>query len=249
MHLTWPILKKTVMYYWDELLYLSIFNFVIFVGVVPLAELILTSLPETPVLILAPFMLLLFLIAPYLIFSLFWTVYDIGEGKAIKLGTFFGAGKEVWRQAYLWAAVNVVAYVLLISNIHFYSTIEAGWAASLSFFFIGLTVMWSIIQLYALALYPRLVRPSLKEALKNGLALVGSYPLLTLFMAILSFGFLIAVVIPLISAVLSFCAIAMLVNATTEAVIKDIRRKRGDDEETDKKKVSEIQEWRLDDER
>ena len=124
----------------------------------------------------------------------------------------------------------------------FYLNWENAWASYLGFFFIGLAAIWLVIQFYALTMYPRLLEPSFKEAQKNGLAMLGAYPILTLLITILAALLLfLGVIIPLVGLALSFSFTALLLNNTTDQIIKDVRKRQDDWKE-------EKDEWGLDDE-
>jgi hypothetical protein len=157
----WSIIRKSVSDVWEEMLYLIIFNAIWFIGA------------------------LLILPLPFVTFSLFATVYDVGEGKGIKLGTFFGHGRQVWKPAYIWGGINLVILLLLWINLSFYAGIDAQWAAIVRIVIVAMAIFWTILQLLALALYPRLVEPRFKLALRNAAAILGLQPLVVLSLVVI----------------------------------------------------------------
>jgi hypothetical protein len=148
----WQIIKNSAGDFWDELLYLVIFNILWMIGV--------------------------FLIIPYpfVTFGLFFVAHEVSEGKGIKLGTFFSQAGRVWKQAYLWGIINLVVMVIIWSNINFYGQINAGWASIVQMFTIALFIAWLVLQLFTLAFYPRLTEPRFKPATRNAMVAIARYP-------------------------------------------------------------------------
>ncbi len=146
-------IKQAAIDTWDEMLYLVLFNVVWIIGAVLVIPL------------------------PFVTFGLFFTAYDITEGKSIKINTFFSHGRQRLKEAYIWGGVNLVIYVVLLLNISFYANIEAQWAVTLRLLMLSITFFWTLFQLVALALYPRLETPGLKIAYRNTMVLLGHYPI------------------------------------------------------------------------
>ena len=197
MRLIWPILKKTITDFWDELFYLILFNLLWLAG---------TAL-------IIPF--------PLVTFALFFTIRDVSESKGITLRKFWGYGKQYWKQAYRWGLVNVGVMWLLLFNLRFYAGFPGQWAVMGQFFFLALTGFWLMWQLLAMALYPRLERPGLKLALRNAAILLGKYPLVSLAML----GWLgllgaISVFIPAILVLAGVSLAAILATNTVEALLR-----------------------------
>src|SRR5512139_1616139 len=110
MQIIVSILKKSVLDIWEELLYLILFNVICFIG------------------------LILILPAPLVLFGLFGTVYEIGEGKGINLGTFWSYARNLWKPAYVWGGLNLVILVIWGINLRFYNDFTAAWATALQMF-------------------------------------------------------------------------------------------------------------------
>jgi hypothetical protein len=147
-------LRKAGADVWEELLLLIVFNLIWWVGT----------------LLIIPW--------PFVTFGLFFVGYDISQGKAIKLTSFFAHARRMWKVAYIWGGANVFVLAVIASNIYFYAGFAAGWVITLQVFMIALLTFWLILQLIALPLYPRLEEPSLKLALRNALVIAGHQPLL-----------------------------------------------------------------------
>jgi uncharacterized membrane protein YesL len=164
MWMIWNVIKQSTGDIWEDILYLIIFNVIWFLGS------------------------LLIITYPFVTFGLFFTAYDIGQGKSIKFSTFFGHGARTWKQAYIWGGINLGAAVILWININFYANIGTQLATIAQIVFVGIAVFWGILQLVILPLYPRLEEPGFKVALRNAAILAGRYPL-----AIFVLGIIVAV--------------------------------------------------------
>ncbi len=161
MRMIWVALKQAGGDFWDEFLLLIIFNAVWLLGS----------------LFLLPW--------PYLTFGLFYTAYEVGQGKAIKFRTFFVGPAPVWKQAYLWGVLNALLLFVVWFNIRFYGSFGTQWSTVLEILLFAFAIFWVMLQLVALPMYPRLNEPGLKLALRNGIVAMGQFPLATFVLLIL----------------------------------------------------------------
>ncbi len=202
MRLIWPILKKTITDFWDELFYLILFNLLWLAG---------TAL-------IIPF--------PSVTFALFFTIRDVSDSKGITLRKFLGYGKLYWKEAYSWGLVNVGVMWLLLFNLRFYAGLAGRWAVVGQVFFVALTMFWLMWQLLALALYPRLEKPGLKLALRNAAILLGKYPLVSL--AMLGWLGLLGIISVFIPAIFVLAGVSLAAILATNTVAALLRRELGD---------------------
>ena len=225
MRFIWPIVKETAVYFWDDLFHLVVFNVLTIITLSPGIFILQTSVqiqPSPSPLVYGPLVVLAWLIVPYMLFSFYWTAYDISEGKAIKFSTFFRGGRQMLKHAYIWWSINVIVVSMLILNLVFYLNLGANWSGYVSMFFFGLTLTWILIQLFALTLYPRLVEPGFRVASRNALALIAGHPIAILFAGILSIAFIVfGLVIPPLGWFGSLAIVVMITNMTTHLIIKD----------------------------
>ncbi len=192
-----PTLKKAATDLWDELLALVVFNVlcVISLGLLPLA--------------------------PFALFGLFFTVYDIGQGKAIKLSRFFDYARQTWRLAAVWGGVNLIVGLVLLANLLFYTGIEAQWAVVVRLLILGVIIAWSILQLISLAIYPRLLEPTFPLALRNAAVVMGLSPVsVILLTACIIVLILLSALIPPVFFLIALAALAVLTNRIVEQVVK-----------------------------
>jgi uncharacterized membrane protein YesL len=202
VRLIWPILKKTITDFWDELFYLILFNLLWLAG---------TAL-------IIPF--------PSVTFALFFTIRDVSDSKGITLRKFLGYGKLYWKEAYSWGLVNVGVMWLLLFNLRFYAGLAGRWAVVGQVFFVALTMFWLMWQLLALALYPRLEKPGLKLALRNAAILLGKYPLVSL--AMLGWLGLLGIISVFIPAIFVLAGVSLAAILATNTVAALLRRELGD---------------------
>jgi hypothetical protein len=202
MRLIWNAVKLAFADFWEEMLYLLIFNIIWLLGS----------------LFIAP--------APFLTFGLFFTAYDVSREKGIKFSTFWQHIIKTWRPALGWGLANAAAVFMVWSNIRFYARFEGQWVTGAQFAFVGLGVLWAVLQLVALPVYPRLETPGLKLALRNSLVVLGRRPLIGLALAVLTaFIGAIATVIPAVVITGAVALVVMLANRLVGAVVEqELRR-------------------------
>ncbi len=220
MSLIWPIIKKTLLYLWDESFYLVIFNVLTVIIVAGGPILLMTGLTGSigALLLAAPLLLAM----PLAIFGLFWLTYQISEGKAVKFSTYFGGAKDLLQPAYVWGGINLGVGFLLAINIVFYRGQGTNWGIYAAAFFAGLSLFWLILQLLALSLYPRLVKPGFKLALRNAMVLLSMRPAAALSLLLLALIVIVlGMFVPLTAIIISFSFIALLANMTTAEILKD----------------------------
>ena len=189
-------IRKSAIDAWDELLLLMVFNIIWVIGTV------------------------LILPWPFVTFALFFTVRDIGEGKGIKFNTFLNYGRENLKPAYIWGAINLAIFLALIGNVYFYGRFQAQWAGLLQIFILAILFFWGLLQLIALALYPRLVEPGFRLALRNAAVLLGRYPLPVLaLLVVITLLILISLFFSALFFLITFAVIAVFINGMVEALV------------------------------
>lgn len=195
-------LKKAGLDLWEELLLLALFNIIWCLGTV----------------LIVPW--------PAVTFGLFYTVRDVGEGKAIKFTTFFEHVRRTWKPAYLWGGVNLAVWLLVALNLRFYASIAAQWAATMQVVMIALLVVWTVLQIVVLPIYPRLAEPGLKLALQNALVVIGRYPLALIALLVMILIVLVtAAFFPPFGLIMAVALVAILANRMVdEAINRELKR-------------------------
>jgi len=191
------VIKKSATDVWDELLYVMIFNVVWLVGAVSI------------------------IFWPFVTFGLFCIAKDIGDGKGIKFGNFFSYARQMWKPAYIWGGINLAMFVMLWLNLNFYGDLEAQRATRVAqLLIIALAIFWAILQLIVLGLYPRLVEPSFKLALRNAMVIMARQPLMILVLVVVIALLIVAsVILQALIFLLPFSVIAVFTNNIVEAIV------------------------------
>lgn len=225
MSLLWKIIKRTSMGIWEELFYLVVFNLAV-VGPAWVGMNLIGNGWASGVILFLSLGALCLLAIPPALFGLFQATDQISKGNAVKISTFTEGAKNTFKPAYIWGGVNLVVLVVLVANIVFYLQLTTAWAPTAGMFFVGLGIIWGVLQLLALSLYPRLVKPDFKLAQKNSMAMLGMKPVLLLGITVIS-AILLAVgaLIPLIFLLFVISIIALLFSITTDEILKSLEDK------------------------
>lgn len=190
------VIKKSATDVWDELLYVIVFNVVWLVGAVSI------------------------IFWPFVTFGLFSIAKDIGDGKGIKFSNFFSYARQMWKPAYIWGGINLAMFIMLWLNLNFYGGLEAQWAGIAQLLIIALAIFWAILQLIALGLYPRLVEPSFKLALRNAAVIMAHHPMMTLvLLVVIALLVVVSMIVQAIIFLLLFAVIAVFTNNIVEAIV------------------------------
>ena len=193
----WSVLKQAGSDIWDELFYLILFNVITLLGTI----------------LIIPW--------PLVIFGLYEMAYDIGQGKGIKFTSFFNRAVRVWKPAYIWGGINLGAIIVLAINVNFYANITATWAGAAQIIMVGLLIVWVVLQLLMLPIYPRLEEPDFRLALRNAAILIARYPFPVLIMlGIVAALIGLMVIIPLFALLGVFSVIAVLSNRMMAEMVK-----------------------------
>jgi len=218
MTIIWDVLKKTMLFGWEEIIYLVIFNIVTLTALVLGPALVFIGVNKSVALMALGSMAMF--AAPPALFGLFWLTYQISLGNAVKFSTYVDGARQYPKAAYIWGGVNMFIVVMLISNIIFYQSLAATWAGFAAVFFDGLLIVWVVLQLLTLALYPHLVEPSFRLAMKNALVLVAVNPFAVVGMAVIAVGgVLLGLYVPVLLGLISVSLAALVVSVTVDELI------------------------------
>ena len=198
MKTIWKIIKKSTIDLWDEMLYLVLFNIIWLVGT------------------------LLILPWPFVTFALYYIAIDVADGKGINWRKFWRYGRQMAKPAYVWGGINLVALALLWFNIIFYGRFNEQWAQILQLFFLSLLAFWLLLQHVAIVVYPRMIEPSYKLALRNAAILMGKYPVVSLvIMLFLGAIILLSGLFPALIVMITFSYAAVIVVNLAGILLKE----------------------------
>ena len=164
---------------------------------------------------------LLVLPLPFATAGLTWVAAEIGEGKAIKLSTFFEGGRRYWKPAYLWGLANLISWSLIALSLNFYASLNVTWGMFLRSLVVALALVWGGAQLYVFPLLILQKAPSLRRAYRDGLILMASQPALTVVVWVLAAALLLlSVILTVPLFMLYFAFIALLGNRAVVETLK-----------------------------
>ena len=226
MVVIWDIIKKTALFGWEEIIYLVTYNIVTLATLLAGPTLVTYGVSGGSALLMLAGWALVFAIPPAL-FGLFWLTYQISLGNAVKFSTFWDGVKQHRKTAYVWGGINLVVIVTLLSNILFYQAMEADWAAFVGQFFVGVLVVWLILQLMVLAMFPHMVEPGVRLATRNALSLIAINPFAIIGMAAIVIGeFLLGTYFQVVWGLFSVSLAALVASVTVQELVQ-ISRKDG----------------------
>lgn len=219
MILIWEILKKTLQYGWEEIIYLVIYNIVTLAALLAGPTLLVTGVNSQSALLVVAGIVLLALIPPAL-FGLFWLTYQISLGNAVKFSTYFDGARQHPKPMAVWGGINLLVMVTLISNVIFYQAMTAAWAGFVGLFFYSLLVVWMVLQLLVLAIYPHLEQPGFRMAFRNAMLLVAVNPFAVLGMAAVAVGgVILGGTVPVLMGLASVSLAALVASVTVKELI------------------------------
>jgi uncharacterized membrane protein YesL len=167
-------IKKGFSVFWGDSIILIVLNFICFLSLLP-AMLFFSVTSADGTLLTTLINVLLLLPFVFFLFALYYLLYDCGQSIAIRFGTYFRYLRQTWKQAMIFGLINILMIFLIFWNLSFYAQFEAGWANVFQMIFVSISVIWFVLQLVMLPLYPRLEEPGFRLALRNSVAIFGRY--------------------------------------------------------------------------
>ncbi len=117
--------------------------------------------------------------------ALFYATNRLAHERPASPSTFFeGLRKWFWR-SYLWGGLNLLVIAVLVSNLIFYSRIQAVWTALATALVVFLLIVWLLLQVSMFPLMLEQEQPSLRLAFRNSFVVLLKRPLATLRYALL----------------------------------------------------------------
>ncbi len=157
---------------------------------------------------------------PPALFGLAYALRSIPQGEAPSVGDWWRGVRQYFGQAWLLAFINLVLAVLFWTNIWFYGQIGTPLAEGLRWFFLPLTLIWLVIQFYAVPFLLEQERKHLGIALRNGFYLMLAAPLYTLIVGGVALGLLFLTLLLVAPLLLGVPALILLLSsyAVTERI-------------------------------
>lgn len=230
MRIVYEGFKKGLSIFWDDSITLIVFNFICFLSLLP--ALLFFSVTNTTASVLTSIInTVLFLPSVFFIFPLYHVLFDGRQGIVISFRSYFGYLRSTWKQALMFGAANVFVALMVGWNLRFYAQFREAWAGIVQAVFISITMIWMILQITMLPLYPRLTEPSFKLALRNAGAIFAGYMLPVLMIAVWTIIFIVlTVMFQALGMLFSFVFIAVLSEGIVGQIVIDLK---GDSDEPD----------------
>jgi len=123
------------------------------------------------------------ILGPPATLGLVYVTNRLAHGESLGIGGMLEGGKRYFLKSWLWMLLNLLALVVVSTNVWFYGQFDAVWATLLQGFFLMLGVLWPLVQFYALPYLMEQEQKSLWLALRNGLFTILAAPGYTLAVA------------------------------------------------------------------
>lgn len=223
MRIVYEGFKKGISIFWDDSISLIVFNFICFLSLLP-ALLFFSVTNGTASVLTSIINTVLFLPSVFFIFPLYHVLFDGRQAIVISFRSFFGYMRSTWKQAFVFGVANVFVALMVGWNLRFYAQFNEAWAGIMQAIFVSVTLIWMILQITMLPLYPRLTEPSFKLALRNAGALFAGYLLPVLVMAVWTILFIVlTIMFQALGMLFSFVFIAVLSEGIVGEIVIDLQ--------------------------
>ena len=159
--------------------------------------------------------------APASFAALYYVADKAARDEIVTIGDFFAGFKQYLVKGTLLGLLNIVAALILATNIMFYGQVAAGWATYVRIIWIAVAIFWALMQIYLLPMFVVQIEPSIKLTVRNSAMFVLVQPVFTIT------AVLIVVTLIALSAILivPFMIISMSLIAVFSCVALDRRLK------------------------
>jgi hypothetical protein len=126
------------------------------------------------------------ILGPPATFGLYYVTNRIVHKEYLGLGGFVEGSRRYFVKSWLWALLNLVAFVLLLVSFVFYGQIGALWSIFPQVFIFALSITWLCAQFFALPYLMEQEEKRLGVALRNGLLTTLAAPVYSLIIVAFS---------------------------------------------------------------
>ncbi|MEJ5203296.1 MAG: hypothetical protein WHV66_13785 [Anaerolineales bacterium] len=151
-------------------------------------------------------------LAPPATLGLAEAIRSVPQGQAPSVNDWWRGTRRYFGQAWLLAAINLLLAVLFWTNFWFYTQLGTPWVSNLRWVFVPITIIWLIIQFYAVSFLLEQERKHVGIALRNGFYLMLAAPLFTLIVSGVGLGLLIVSLLLIAPLVLGGPALILLLS-------------------------------------
>lgn len=153
------------------------------------------------------------ILAPPATLGLAEALRSIPRGQAPSVTDWWRAARRYFGQAWLLALINLLLAALFWTNFWFYSQFGTPLASNLRWLFLPLTLIWLLIQFYAVSFLLEQERKHVGIALRNGFYLILAAPLFTLIVGGVALGLLFFSLLLIVPLVLGSPALILLLSS------------------------------------
>ena len=162
--------------------------------------------------------LITIVLGPPAIFGIAYLSYELVGGQSLGFSGFIEGIRKYFWKSWAWALVNILVFVIIYSNIVFYTQSDWVWVKGIPLVMVVLGVVWIILQFYALPFMMYQEDKSLKMAWRNAYVILVLNPGYTAVV----FGFtLIITVVSVIFMLPLFLGIIPLIGILGSQAVKD----------------------------
>ena len=179
------VLKFSIRDLWEEFVLLVVLNLVwSLTAALPILALFLLKTPD-PIWVLVVSLLLLIPL-PVISGALCFVTNQISRGKAVGWREFPIGLRRYWGKSLVVGLINVVALVLIATNLQFYGIVlEGTWTTLAVGLWLILGVYWLLVQIFWFPMILELESERILLALRNALAMAIVTPGFTLALAVI----------------------------------------------------------------
>jgi uncharacterized membrane protein YesL len=121
--------------------------------------------------------------APPAAAGLYYATNQLAHEKEANWQDFFDGFRRYFWLSWRWMLVNLLAAALVFANYLFYGRLQAQWSSAVQGVFLGLLLLWVMLQLYTFPLLLEQAEQRVLTALRNSLVLYLRRPGFALGMA------------------------------------------------------------------
>jgi len=173
-----------------------------------------------------PLSVLLALPLPIVTAGLCFVTNQVTRAKAVSAETFATGVRRYWRKALGVAAINVLAVLLVASNLRFYSVLEGAWTSLALGIWLVLAGYWLLVQIYWFPIILEMENDRVLLGLRNALVLVILSPGFSIVTGLLMLLLLIVGTLLTVPAILLLASLLLLMaNHATRSRLARVRKK------------------------
>ncbi|HSJ54044.1 MAG TPA: hypothetical protein VLC52_09885 [Anaerolineae bacterium] len=219
------VVRFSLVDFWEEFVLLISLNLLWSLAVLlPVSPWLLFA--SAPSVWIVPLSLLLALPLPIVTAGLCFVTNQVTRAKAVSGQTFATGVRRYWRKALGVTAINVVALLLIASNLRFYAVVVEGTWTSLALgIWLVLACYWLLVQIYWFPIILEMENDRVLLGLRNALVLVIVSPGFSVVTGLLMLVLLVVGTLLTVPAILILASLLLLMsNHATRSRLARVRK-------------------------